>query len=137
MNEPFEHPYLIFDEFGLREVLCMCCSDTIKSRTEQRSKLDPSLVLRDMAKHADYREIPVKLSDGNIAFLMVCDACKFVEIGDHEADLVTKQINEAIRQQLEWEGKTTDVINEVLKTLTKRIVRKAEAMEVAQALRGV
>lgn len=137
MSNRFIRPYILYDEFGEKAILCMSCGKTIKSRTEVLSKMEPNRVIRELAKHADYREIPVLLSDKNILFLMVCDDCKFVDIGEKEAPLVTNQIKEAIRSQLTWSGKTEDVIEETLKRMDRHVVRKAEPGEAATALKGV
>lgn len=133
----FEHDYLIFDEFGEKEILCMSCGKSIKSRSEIVSQVDPSRVIREMSKHADYREIPVYLSDGNIAFIMVCDECKFTEIDEQNARNITNQIQQALASQLRWQGKTDDIIEEILKQIQRRVIRKADIHEVTHALRGV
>jgi len=127
----FMHDYLVFDEFGIEKVLCMSCAKPIKTRTEIKTKFDK--VVRDMAKHADYREIPVILHDGKLAFIMVCDECKFVPI---DAELISGQLQRALKMQLEFEGKLPDLINEILKEAHYNVLRKAEVSEVTAALRG-
>ena len=114
----FDHNYLVFDKFGLKEVKCMT---------------DPTVIIRELGKHSEYREIPVILSDGNIAFIMVCDACKFHAV---EPEKVTKQIQGALKLQLLWEGKTEDVVDEILKSITRTVTRKAETSEVANVMKG-
>ena len=129
----FDHNYLVYDKFGLKEVKCMSCGHVIKSRSELVSKTDPTVIIRELGKHSEYREIPVILSDNNIAFIMVCDACKFHEV---EPEKVTKQIQDALKLQLVWEGKSLEVIDEILSSITRKVTRKAEPNEVAHVLKG-
>ncbi len=137
MERPqFTHDYLRFDEYGLAVVLCMACGNPIKSRVEQRSMIDPSVIIREVAKHADYREIPVMLSDGNIAFIMVCDACRNVNIGEEQAALITRQLNTAFDQQLTAEGKSRELIDALIANQTRSVVRRAETSETAKILKG-
>lgn len=124
----FEHDYLIYDVLGMLRVLCMACGVPIKTRSE--------VDLKFMAKHADYREIPVSLSDGNIAFIMVCDDCKFVEIGE-EAKKITLQIRKALRTQLIWEGKHPDLVDAIIEGNKREVLRKAETSEVVHAMRSL
>jgi hypothetical protein len=135
MNK-WEHNYLVHDEFGIERILCMACGNPIKSRQEMRSSLDQGKIIRDMAKHAEYREIPVYLNDGNIAFIMVCEACRQDDITPEVADKISNQLLKALRSQLEFEGKTEEVIEAVLKETTRKIIRKAEVNEVAKAMKG-
>ena len=130
----FEHNYLIYDEFGEKEILCMSCAKPIKTRVEARSKLDDTKIIREVMKHADYREIPVILSDGNIAFIMVCDDCKFCEV---DAEKVTTQLRKAAQVQLEWGGKTADVVEAILNKIERKVIRRAELDEVANAMKGM
>jgi len=132
----FEHDYLVFDEFGLKEVLCMSCSKTIKTRTEIKSNFIDERIIRELSKHSDYREIPIILESGKLAFIMVCDGCKFVSIGEDEAKNITNQLSQALKMQLEYEGKLPDLIEEVLKVDKHIVLRKAEVAEVTAALRG-
>lgn len=132
----FEHNYLVFDEFGEKEILCMSCGKTIKSRAEVMSKMEPGMVIREMSKHADYREVPVSLSDGNISFIMVCDDCKFVDIRKEEAEKITNQIKNAFKTQMIWTGKTEDVIEATLNKVDRKVIRKAELEEVTAAMKG-
>lgn len=133
----FSHDYLIFDEFGLKQVLCLACAKPIKTRSELKSELYPKLVVRELAKHADYREIPVILEQGKFAFIMVCDECKFVNIGEKEAELISNQLQTALRMQLKQEGKLPDLIEQITKEKKFNVLRKAEMSEVTAALRGV
>lgn len=132
MPNPFEFDYMIMDEFGEKEIICMACAKTIKSRSEIKTQ---NGLVRELAKHADYREVPVILSNGSIAFIMVCDDCKFVHIGEVEAALLTKQIFNARRIQLEHKGLTADVIQTILDQFDFPVLRKAENSEVASAMR--
>jgi len=132
----FTHDYLIFDEFGLERILCMQCAKPIKTRSEVVSKLNPKVVIRELAKHADYREIPVILDDEKIAFIMVCDECKFFSIDEEKAKNISDQIVNGLRLQLEFEGKLPDLIEGILKTQNYNVKRKAEVFEVTAALRG-
>lgn len=133
----FSHEYLIFDEFGLKQVLCLACSKPIKTRSELKSDLYPKLVVRELARHADYREIPILLKNGRIAFIMVCDECKFVNIGEKEAEDISLQLNAGLKLQLEYEGKLPDLIEQILINRNLKVLRKAEVLEVTAALRGV
>ena len=129
----YEHNYLVYDKFGLKEVKCMRCGHVIKSRSEIVSKTNPQIIIREIGKHPEYREIPVILSDGNIAFIMVCDDCKFKEI---DPERVTQQVQDALSLQLLWEGKSQDIVNEILKSITRKVTRKAETSEVANVMKG-
>lgn len=133
----FDKDYMVFDEFGLKEIRCMSCGNTIKSRQEIMSAQFPGKVIREISKHPEYKEIAVVLSDGNLAFIMVCDNCKFIEIGEEEAKKITQQISNALRSQLSWEGKTDDLIDEIIKNQPRQVIRKADVGEVTRALRGV
>jgi len=133
----FKHNYLVFDEFGLKQILCMGCEKAIKSRAEIKSSHYPNSIIRELSKHADYREIPVLLEDGKLAFIMVCDECKFSKIETEEAKDISNQLKEALKSQLLQEGKTEDLVEEVLKHKNYNVLRKAEVSEVAAALRGV
>ena len=132
----FKHDYLEFDEFGLKNVRCMACAKPIKSKSEVESKLYPGKIIRDLMKHADYREIPVILDGGKLAFIMVCDECKFVKIGEDEAKNITDQLEKALKMQLEFEGKLPDLIEELTKVNKNIVLRKAEISEVSAALKG-
>jgi hypothetical protein len=132
----FTHNYLIFDEFGIERVLCMKCANPIKTRSEIISKTNPKVIIRELAKHSDYREIPVILEGGKIAFVMVCDECKFFKVNDKIAKDISEQIRNGLRLQLEFEGKLPDLIEEVLKTQNYNVIRKAEVFEITAALRG-
>ena len=132
-NLRFDKDYLVYDEFGLVEVHCMACDKTIKSRQEIKSQLDPNRIIREVAKHADYKEIPIVFSDGNIAFLMVCDECKFIEIDEMKAERITTQLNRALRLQLEWEGKEPEIVDEMVMRAERKVLRKAEASELGKA----
>jgi len=131
----FTHPYLMFDEFGLHTVRCMACAANIKTREEVTTKSGKTI--REIAKHADYKEIPVILEGGKMAFIMVCDNCKFVAIGDLEAKNITEQLGNALKMQLEYEGKLPDFIEEYSKVNHHVVLRKAEVSEITAALRGV
>lgn len=133
----FGGDYLVYDEFGLKEVRCMACGKPIKTRQEIPASSDPSKIIREVAKHADYKEIPVFLSDGNLAFLMVCDECRFIDIDEPKAARATEQLRRALRQQLSWEGKTEEVIEEILKKSTRAVIRRAEPAEVGNTVKGV
>jgi NAD-dependent SIR2 family protein deacetylase len=133
----FDKDYLIYDEFGLKEVHCLCCDEVIKSRVELQSEKHPGSFIREMAKHAQYREMPVVLSDGNISFLMVCEGCKFHQITDVEAERITNQIKDAARTQMLWEGKLPDLIDKILESQTRKVLRNAEVAEVTKAMKGV
>lgn len=133
----FTCDYLVFDEFGEKEILCMSCSKTIKSRQEIKSDKHQGQIVREMSKHAEYREIPVILSDGNIAFIMVCDDCKFSPISEEDAANITKQISEALKTQLIHNGKPVDVVDEIIRNINRKVVRKAETYEAARAMKGV
>lgn len=132
----FTHNYLEFDEFGIKFVKCMACSKNIKSRSEIKSTQHPGFVIRELAKHPEYREIPVILDDGKLIFIMVCDECKFVPIEEEDAKLISNQLKEAIKSQLLHEGKMAGLVNEILKTKNYNVLRKAEVSEVTAALRG-
>src|SRR5258708_40157258 len=108
----FEHDYLVFDEFGLKEVRCMSCGNTVKARQEIKSTQFPGNIIREVSKYPEYKEIPILLSDGNLAFLMVCDNCKFIEINEDTAKKITEQIKRALSAELTWEGKAQDLIDE-------------------------
>lgn len=133
----FTHNYLVYDEFGLKNVLCMACAKQIKTRAEIRSEIDRNAIIRELSKHADYREIPVILDDKKLAFIMVCDDCKFVNITEMEAKDISEQIRNGLRVQLEYEGKLPDLVEEILKQKNYNVVRKAEVSEVTAALRGI
>lgn len=132
----FDHDYLVFDEFGLKQVLCMNCSKPIKSRAEIKSNHFPNSIVREVAKHADYREIPVILEGGKLAFIMVCDDCKFFEIGEKEAKDLSLQMKNALKMLLGQEGKTPDMIEAVANNSNYNVLRKAEVAEVTAAYRG-
>lgn len=127
--------YLIFDEFGIERVLCMACAKVIKTRKEIVSK--SGAPIRELSKHNDYKEIPVILNKGQLAFIMVCDDCKFSEISKEDARNISHQLQEALKLQLEHEGKLPDVIETIVKEQNFNVVRKAEVSEVTAALRGV
>jgi hypothetical protein len=134
----FEHDYLVFDELGIKQVGCMACGNAIKTRKQIPSDLSNGKVVWDLAKHADYREIPVVLSDMKISFLMICDSCRFVDIGKKEADLITGQLQRAKYQELEFEGKDKLIIDVLMEPWNKRfIMRKAEPIDIEEMMRGV
>lgn len=132
----FTHDYLIFDELGIEQVKCMSCAKPIKTRKEVKSRIFQDRVIRELVKHADYREIPVILEDGKLAFIMVCDDCKFVSIGEKESKDISEQLKRALKLQLEFEGKLPDVIEEILKMRNYTVLRKAEVSEITAVLRG-
>ena len=129
----FDIDYLIMDEFGVKQVLCMSCGIPIKTRSEIKSMIDPRLVIREMAKHPEYKEMGVILSDGNVCFIMICDGCKFNDI---EPEKISQQLQNAYRTQFLWEGKDKDLVEEVLKTNSRKVIRKADTFEMAKALKG-
>ena len=133
----FMHNYLSFDEFGICMVRCMACGKTIKSRVEIKSNFMDQIIIRELSKHSDYREIPVILKDGKLAFIMVCDDCKFVPISEEDANCITTQLIQALKMQLEYEGKLPDLIEEILKVRNFKVLRKAEVQEVTAAYGGV
>ena len=131
----FMHNYLLFDEFGIRAVRCMACGTNIKSRSEIKSS--NGSMIRELSKHADYREIPVLLDGGKLAFIMVCDGCKFIPIEDDELKSISWQLEQAFKMQLEFEGKLPDLIDEIVKVRNFKVLRKAEVQEVTSAYGGV
>ena len=133
----FTNNYLVFDEFGLKHVLCMACSKPIKSRAEIKSNHYPNSIVRELAKHADYREIPVILDGGKLAFIMVCNDCKFVPISEKEGQDISSQLKAGLKEQLEYEGKLPDLIQEIIRDKNCTVLRKAEVSEVTAALRGI
>lgn len=133
----FDNNYLVIDDIGEKEVLCMACSKVIKSRQEIPSKNNKDRFIYSMSQHADYKEIPVILSDGNISFLMVCDDCKFSDITEENAAKITSQISNALKSQLEHSGKSPDLIDEIIKNINRKVVRRAETSEAAKAMRGI
>lgn len=137
MPNSFEHNYLIYDEFGEKEILCMSCGKKIKTRSEIQSKKFPGKIIREMSNHSDYREIPVKLSDGNLAFIMVCDDCKFVDINPDNCRRIDNQLRQALKRQMEWHGKTEEIISAVLEKNKRTVTGRAEPSDVALAMKGV
>lgn len=131
----FIHDYLIFDEFGIKEILCQACANPIKTRAEIKSR-DQKTFIRELSKHLDYREIPVILEEGKLAFIMVCDGCKFIQINDDDAKKISDQLKRALKLQLSFEGKLPDLVDEILKSVNYNVIRKAEVAEVTAALRG-
>jgi len=125
--------YLVYDEFGLKEVLCICCGKKIKSRMEIRSSSDKNVIIREVAKHADYREIPMLLESGQIAFIMICDDCKFKEM---DAKDISDKLNGALRVQLQQEGKLPDMIDAIISEKRFCVVKKADVTEVMAVLKG-
>jgi hypothetical protein len=125
--------YLVYDEFGLKEVLCINCWKAIKSRSEIRSLTDSKVIIREISKHADYREIPVILDSGKVAFIMVCDDCKFKDI---EPEMISERLNDALRNQLEFEGKLPEMVEAILEEKKFHVSRKADVSEVMAVLKG-
>lgn len=125
--------YLVYDEFGLKEVDCLQCGKPIKSRVEVRSNSDKNVIIREVGRHADYREVPVLLESGQIAFLMVCDDCKFKAVNPI---IASDRLNDALKRQLEFEGKLPDMIEAILAEKKFTVLRKAEVVEVMSVLRG-
>lgn len=112
-----------------------CGTNKIKTRSEMKSKFDDKII-RELMKHPEYREVPVLLEDGKLAFIMVCDECKFVPIKGNQPELISKQLSNALKAQLEFEGKLPDLVEELLKVKNYTVLRKAETAEVVAALRG-
>lgn len=125
--------YLVYDEFGLKEVRCMSCEKPIKSRMEIRSSSDKNVIIREIAKHADYREIPMILESGQIAFIMVCDDCKFKEL---EPAILSERLTDALRIQLQQEGKLPDMVDAIIAEKRFVVSRKATVPEVMAVLKG-
>jgi hypothetical protein len=129
--------YLIYDEFGIKEILCIVCGRAIKTRVEIQSNRDPKIIIREISKHSDYKEIPVVLKTNQLAFLMVCDDCKAIDIGENEAVEISNSLNFALNKQLEFEGKLPDMAKAIVKEKEFNVLRKADIPEVMAALRGV
>jgi hypothetical protein len=125
--------YLVYDEFGLKEVLCINCGKAIKTRIEIRSSSDDKVIIREISKHADYREMPFILDTNQIAFIMVCDDCKFKEM---EMEIISERLTNALREQLKWEGKIPEVIEAIVEQKKFNVQRRAETSEVVEALKG-
>lgn len=121
----FEHDYILFDEFGLKEIRCMASGKVVANRVERESEKFQGKTSFQLSKHADYREIPYLLKDGSVCFLIFCDEHKGTEVGESEALLVTDQIRRAKIAELKNSGKTEDFIEKIMVGFERKsVVRK-------------
>lgn len=127
----FTQPYLTYDKYGLFEVRCMASNKPIKTRMEEPSKIDPKKFVYVIGTHPNYREFPVLLSDNTISFLMVSDEYQNTDITPEYADRISKQIHDAKKSELEYQGKTKEFINVALEKITsKRVIRRLTLDEI-------
>lgn len=134
----FTKDYLTYDNYGLAEIRCMACNIPIKTRMEEPSKINPSRFVYVLGKHANYREIPVLLSDNSISFVMVCSDMENLPITEKEAPLISHQICNAKRMELEYEGRPNDLIEVVLNNMIakKRVLRRLTPQEIKERFGG-
>jgi hypothetical protein len=133
LTNPFEHDYIAFDEFGLKEIRCMASGKVVASRIERESERFRGKTSFQLARYADYREVPYFLKDGSVCFLIFADEHKGTEIGEKEAALITEQIHRAKILELKNSGKTDDFIEKVLTNFDqKSVVRKLTDDEVKE-----
>jgi hypothetical protein len=115
------------DEFGRKELLCMCCGKKIAGRVERESEKFRGKTSFDFMKFADYREIPFFLKDGSVAFLIFCDEHKNVE---PQTDKLTDQLFRARVMELSNSGKTQGFIDNVMVNFkNKAVVRRMTGEE--------
>ena len=127
----FTNPYITYDKYGLFEVRCMASNKPIKTRMEEPSKIDPKRFVYVMGTHPNYREFPVLLSDDSIAFIMVSDEYKDMDITPEYADRISSQIYQAKRSELESQGKTKDFIDTALEKVSNRkVIRRINLDEI-------
>lgn len=127
----FDHDYLVMDEFGKNELLCMNCGKKIAGRVERESEKFRGKTSFEFMKHSDYREIPFWLKDGTIAFLMFCDECKNVEAGEEEAGKLSEQLRRARIIDLKSSGKTDEFIDLAMSNFhLKQVIRKLTGDEI-------
>lgn len=130
-------PYLTYDNLGLKEVRCMYCDKPIKSRMEEPSKIDPKRFVYGISKHANYREMPVRLSDNTVALLMVCDEHEYLDLTVEDMDLFSQMIVDGKRMELESHGRPKDVIEATIKHLSKkRVLRRLTLQEINDLFGG-
>lgn len=126
----FDHDYLVMDEFGRKELLCMCCGKKVAGRVERESEKFRGKTSLDFMKFADYREVPFFLKDNSIAFLIFCDEHKNVE---PDADKLSQQIRRARIMDLKNSGKTQDFIDEVMANFERKsVIRKLTGEEIRE-----
>jgi len=130
-------PYLTYDKYGLCEVRCMYCDKSIKSRMEEPSKIDPKRFVYAISKHANYREIPVLLSDSTVAFLMVCDEHEGLSLSVDDLELFSQMILDGKKLEMENQGRPKAIIDATLEHLSKkRVVRRLTQQEINERFGG-
>jgi len=133
----FTVDYLILDEFGTKEILCLGCGVPVKSRMEIRSQKFSGQIIRELSSHNNYKEIPFIRENGSISFIMVCSDCVQIEITPEHICKIIEQIKSALKKQFIWEGKEEFLVDEIIKEKFSPILRKAEVQEVTKAMRSV
>lgn len=124
----FEHDYLVMDEFGRKELLCMYCGKKVAGRVERESEKFRGKTSFDFMKFSDYCEIPFFLKDNSIAFLIFCDEHKN---NDPDTDKLSQQIRRAKIMEMRNSGKTQDFIDQVMVNFeNKSVIRKLTGEEI-------
>lgn len=122
----FDHDYVVFDDIGVRTMLCMCCGKNEIAGTtydEVLSRTVPGTYekVRAYKYHSNIRYREVVLSDGSFADIMVCRDCLSTPM---DLEKITRQIKDAAMQEMIVTGKSEQTVKDFLKRSDKLKVLK-------------
>jgi len=107
----FDHNYTVCDDFGVKELKCMCCGAQIGGRTytEVPSRTNPAVMEKVMTYgyHSNIRFKEIELSDNSVAQIMICQDCVNESI---DKDKVMNQIKVAWEDECTKSGLSADKI---------------------------
>ena len=87
----YQMDHIVYDEFDLLSVHCICCNCIVRKRVEIPSKKDPSKLVYAFMTLSNYREVEVELSDGSRMYPMFCAECVNEKIDEEKTMEIVKR----------------------------------------------
>ncbi|MEE8208245.1 MAG: hypothetical protein V3T88_04725 [Nitrosomonadaceae bacterium] len=91
----YDQDYLVYDEYGLKQVNCMRCNTPIKERTIRLSRVSEgrNIYIESVRSLSNFAAVPVVLSDGSWTnILMDRDCAKAYRLTEEEKEGMAEQL---------------------------------------------
>lgn len=121
----YDKPVVTYDEYETAvSIHCVRCGCVVKRRAEIPSRADPRVMLHTLMRAPNYREVPLKVSDGSSVYVILCAECVSATLDEEKA---IAQVKAGWEAELRHAGRSEEVINEAkarMKTLTSLTARE-------------
>jgi hypothetical protein len=74
----YDNNYLVYDEYGLKQVNCMRCNVVVKERVLRLSRVkdDEPIYIESVKSLSNFTAVPVELDNGSWTNILMCKDCK-------------------------------------------------------------